>query len=107
MPPNCHATYVRDAIGGLNGERAARYRLVVLATPCRRRDYANDLFWKGVALYADLFDLLCKCIGGLESDSATMRTAYACFLYMLDNLNGFVPDYDGQREHAIQSLLYC
>ena len=66
----------------------------------------DDLFWEGVALSADLFDPLCKCIGVLDSDSATMGTAYAYFLYMLDHLNGVIPDYDGQCEHAIQSLLY-
>ena len=66
----------------------------------------DDLFRKGVAFSADVFDPLCKCIGVLESDSATMGTAYACFLYMLDNLNGVVPDYDGQREHVIQILPY-
>uniref|UniRef100_A0AAV1VDL6 Uncharacterized protein n=1 Tax=Peronospora matthiolae TaxID=2874970 RepID=A0AAV1VDL6_9STRA len=35
-----------------------------------------------------------------------MGTAYTCFQYMLDHLNGVFPDDDGQLEHAIQSLLY-
>ena len=35
-----------------------------------------------------------------------MGTAYARFLYILDHLNGVISEYDGQREHAIQSLLY-
>ena len=35
-----------------------------------------------------------------------MGTAYACFLYILDHLNGVIPDYNGQTNHVIQSLIY-
>uniref|UniRef100_M4C2V7 Uncharacterized protein n=1 Tax=Hyaloperonospora arabidopsidis (strain Emoy2) TaxID=559515 RepID=M4C2V7_HYAAE len=66
----------------------------------------DDPFWEGFALSADLFDPLCKCIGVLGSDSAAMGTTYACFIYMLDHLNGVITDYDGQRDHGIQSLFF-
>ena len=63
----------------------------------------DDLFWEGVALSANLFYPLCKCIDVLGSDTATMGTAYKCFLYILDHLNGIIPNYDDQRERAIQA----
>uniref|UniRef100_M4BS14 DUF659 domain-containing protein n=1 Tax=Hyaloperonospora arabidopsidis (strain Emoy2) TaxID=559515 RepID=M4BS14_HYAAE len=66
----------------------------------------DDLFWEGDALSADLLGPLFKCIGVLESYSVTMRTSYTCFFYMLDHLTGVISDYDGQREYAIQSLVY-
>lgn len=46
-------------------------------------------FWDQVEVAHDCFDFICKCIGTLESDSATMSTAYAALLNVqihIDNM---------------------
>ncbi|KAI9982158.1 hypothetical protein PInf_008049 [Phytophthora infestans] len=39
-------------------------------------------FWGNVSWHVKVFDPICKCIGVMESNSATMFTAYACFVYV-------------------------
>ena len=42
----------------------------------------DPTFWKGVDRYIAIFDPICKCLGILESDTSTMATAYAAFVYV-------------------------
>jgi len=39
-------------------------------------------FWVDVARCVTIFDPICKCIGVMECDTATMSTTYAAFLYV-------------------------
>lgn len=56
-----------------------------------RKTFRNNEFWAGVQVCAEIIDPLCKCIGVLESDSATLITAYACLVYMRDHIRNTAP----------------
>lgn len=56
-----------------------------------------------------ILDPLCKCIGVLESDSAPLSLAYACFVYIFVRLSDTETRFGLDKEdaeHVLQCLLY-
>lgn len=51
----------------------------------------NSEFWQRVNQCVALFDPICKCIGVLESDSSTMATTYACFVFIYVHISTVAP----------------
>jgi hypothetical protein len=62
-------------------------------------------FWRNVDRSISVFDPICKCIGVIESDSATMSTAYACFIFVYMHVTEVFTD-DNERVRILQKVLY-
>lgn len=62
-------------------------------------------FWNGVEASISIFDPICKCLGAMESDTATMSTAYACFIYVYAHVTSTVVKLP-ERAHILKCLLY-
>jgi hypothetical protein len=64
----------------------------------------DPMFWQGVNTCIELFDPICKCLGVLESDTATLSTSYTCFIYIRVHLLSVMSGAD--LCYAIQRLHY-
>jgi hypothetical protein len=65
---------------------------------------ASAQFWRDVNQSLSIFDPICKCLGVLESDSSTMSTTYACFIYIFIHITNLMEGDDCDR--LLKKLLY-
>lgn len=65
----------------------------------------DPTFWKGVERCIAVFDPICKCLGILESDTSTMATAYAAFVYIYIQITNLIREED-VRSYMLSKLLY-
>lgn len=61
--------------------------------------------WKELEAAHDIFNLICQCIGELESDNATMSTAYALFLTVRMHIHDHVKISEANKRKFDASLL--
>jgi hypothetical protein len=64
----------------------------------------DSSFWRGVDDVILLFDPICKALGVLEGDAATMSTAYAAFVFVYYHLSS-VQGLGTSRNDALKCLL--
>lgn len=57
----------------------------------------SGVFWRSVQSCVEVFDPVCKCLGVLKSDSSTLSTAYASFLFVYAHLSTVLHDDDRTR----------
>ncbi|KAE9220734.1 hypothetical protein PF004_g13241 [Phytophthora fragariae] len=51
-------------------------------------------FWRSISTSVSIFDPICKCIGVLENNSASLGAVYACFVYVYLHIGRVMDDKD-------------